>query len=99
MALDQTIDTLRGELSSAIGAADSEPALDAVRVTALGKKGSVSALLASLGTMSPGARTRILTAAFRVHDPRHIQCGNNAQRSHLFGRRGELPAGPLVLGI
>jgi phenylalanyl-tRNA synthetase alpha chain len=56
MALDQTIDTLRAELSGAIATADTEPGLDAVRVTALGKKGSVSALLASLGTMSPDER-------------------------------------------
>jgi phenylalanyl-tRNA synthetase alpha chain len=56
MALDQTIDTLRAELSGAIALADTEPGLDAVRVTALGKKGSVSALLASLGTMSPDER-------------------------------------------
>ncbi len=33
-----------------------EAALDAVRVAALGKKGSVSALLASLGTMAPEER-------------------------------------------
>ena len=45
MSLDQQIETLRGELNAAIEAADSEPAIEAVRVAALGKKGSVSALL------------------------------------------------------
>ena len=54
--LDAQISTLRSELSAAIAAADSEPALDAVRVAALGKKGSVSALLASLGSMAPDER-------------------------------------------
>lgn len=54
--LDDQISTLRAELSAAIAAADTEAALDAVRVAALGKKGSVSALLASLGTMAPEER-------------------------------------------
>ena len=54
--LDAQIATLRSELSAAIAAADSEQALDAVRVAALGKKGSVSALLASLGSMVPEDR-------------------------------------------
>jgi len=56
MSLDEQISTLRTELGAAIAAADSEPALEAVRVAALGKKGSVSALLASLGCMAPEDR-------------------------------------------
>src|SRR5690606_17892031 len=56
MSLDTQIETLRSELSVAIAAADSEAALDAVRVAALGKKGSVSALLATLGSMAPEER-------------------------------------------
>ena len=39
-----------------IAAAGDEAALEAVRVAALGKKGSVSALLATLGKMSPDER-------------------------------------------
>ena len=39
-----------------IAAAGDEAALDAVRVAALGKKGSISALLATLGKMSPDER-------------------------------------------
>ncbi len=39
-----------------IAAAQTEAALEAVRVAALGKKGSVSALLATLGKMSPDER-------------------------------------------
>jgi phenylalanyl-tRNA synthetase alpha chain len=56
MSLDSQIETLRAELSAAILAAEDEAALDAVRVSALGKKGSVSALLASLGSMAPEER-------------------------------------------
>jgi phenylalanyl-tRNA synthetase alpha chain len=56
MSLDNQIDTLRAELSAAIAAAGDDAALDTVRVAALGKKGSVSALLASLGSMAPEER-------------------------------------------
>ena len=56
MSLQSQIDTLRAELSAAIAAAGDDAALDAVRVASLGKKGSVSALLASLGTMAPEDR-------------------------------------------
>lgn len=56
MSLQAQIETLRTELSAAIAASDTETALDAVRVAALGKKGSVSALLASLGSMAPEER-------------------------------------------
>ena len=56
MSLENQIATLRAELSAGIDAAGDEAALDAVRVAALGKKGSVSALLASLGSMAPEER-------------------------------------------
>jgi phenylalanyl-tRNA synthetase alpha chain len=56
MSLDSQIATLRADLSVAIAASGDEAALDAVRVAALGKKGSVSALLASLGSMAADER-------------------------------------------
>jgi phenylalanyl-tRNA synthetase alpha chain len=56
MSLDNQIATLRADLSAAIAASGDDAALDAVRVSALGKKGSVSALLASLGSMAPEER-------------------------------------------
>ncbi len=56
MSLQTQIETLRSALSAAIAAAENEAALDAVRVAALGKKGSVSALLATLGSMAPEDR-------------------------------------------
>ena len=48
--------TLETEILAAIAASSDEAALEAVRVNALGKKGSVSALLATLGRMSPEER-------------------------------------------
>jgi phenylalanyl-tRNA synthetase alpha chain len=47
---------LEGDLLSAIAAATDEAALEAVRVKALGKKGSVSELLKTLGAMTPEER-------------------------------------------
>ncbi|MEO8758494.1 MAG: phenylalanine--tRNA ligase subunit alpha [Devosia sp.] len=56
MSLTDDIARLKTDLTAAIAASSDETALDAVRVAALGKKGSVSALLASLGTMAPEER-------------------------------------------
>jgi phenylalanyl-tRNA synthetase alpha chain len=50
------ISQLEHEILSAVAAAQDEAALEAVRVQALGKKGSISALLATLGKMSPEER-------------------------------------------
>ncbi len=50
------IDSLEQTLGAAIAAASDEPALEAVRVAALGKKGSISDLLKSLGGLDPEAR-------------------------------------------
>ena len=47
---------LEQEILASIAAAGDEAALEAVRVAALGKKGSISALLAMLGKMSPDER-------------------------------------------
>ena len=47
---------LETDLASAIAAAGDEAALEQVRISALGKKGSVSELLKSLGGMGPEAR-------------------------------------------
>jgi phenylalanyl-tRNA synthetase alpha chain len=50
------IAALEGELMRMVETAADEAALEAVRVSALGKKGSISALLATLGKMSPDGR-------------------------------------------
>jgi phenylalanyl-tRNA synthetase alpha chain len=47
---------LESQILAAIDSAGDEAALEAVRVGALGKKGSISALLATLGKMSPDER-------------------------------------------
>jgi phenylalanyl-tRNA synthetase alpha chain len=48
--------TLEADLTAAIAAAADVPALEAVRVAALGKSGSISELLKTLGAMSPDER-------------------------------------------
>lgn len=48
--------TLQTELMAAIDSADTLDALEAVRISALGKQGSVSALLKTMGAMSPDER-------------------------------------------
>ena len=50
------LDTLKSQLMSEIAAAADEAAIEAVRLSALGKKGSVSELLKTLGTMTPEER-------------------------------------------
>ena len=50
------LQTLQTQILEEIATAQDEAALEAVRVAALGKKGSVSALLAGLGTMAPEER-------------------------------------------
>jgi phenylalanyl-tRNA synthetase alpha chain len=50
------IESLERQILDAVSAAADEAALDAVRVSALGKKGSVSELLKTLGTMSADER-------------------------------------------
>jgi len=50
------LNALETETLAAIAAASDEAALENVRVAALGKKGSISALLATLGKMSPDER-------------------------------------------
>ncbi len=58
------LDQMQQELSAAIAAAPGLDALDAVRVRALGKQGQVTALLKSLGGMTPDERQ---TAGPRIH--------------------------------
>ena len=50
------LDTIRDQALAAIAAATSLDGLEAARVAALGKKGTVSALMATLGAMGPDER-------------------------------------------
>ncbi len=60
--------SLQSETLAAIAAAGDEAALESVRVAAFGKKGSVSALLATLGKMSPDERKSAGSAINAVKD-------------------------------
>src|SRR5580704_17312242 len=50
------LDQLEREIMAAIGAAPDEAAIEATRVAALGRKGTVSELLKTLGSMTPQER-------------------------------------------
>src|SRR5688500_7439121 len=50
------LQALKEKLLTEVTGADDEAAIEAVRVNALGKKGSISELLKTLGTMSPEER-------------------------------------------
>ena len=50
------LSTLETDTLASIATADDEPALDQARVAALGKKGTISALLSTLGKMAPDER-------------------------------------------
>src|SRR5215216_3487110 len=50
------IDQLEQQILGAVAAAPDEAALEAVRVAALGKRGSISELLKKLGSMTPEER-------------------------------------------
>ena len=52
----KNIATLQTDLIGAIGSADTLDSLEALRIAALGKQGSVSALLKTMGSMSPEER-------------------------------------------
>ena len=60
--------TLETSLLAQVAAADSGDTLEAVRVSARGKKGSVSALLAALGTMAPEERKSFGAAVNALKD-------------------------------
>ncbi|MFM2391783.1 MAG: hypothetical protein RLZZ437_3338, partial [Pseudomonadota bacterium] len=50
------LDTLKAKYLTAVAAAVDENALEEVRLAALGKKGEISALMATLGKMDPDQR-------------------------------------------
>ena len=77
------LESLEAGLARAIDAAADVQALEAVRVSALGKQGSISALLKSLGSMSPEAR--------REQGPR-INAVRDAITARIAGRRAALEA-------
>src|SRR6187551_2438204 len=77
------ISALETEISTAITAAADEAALEAVRVSALGKSGSVTALLKTLGGMSPDERKLQGPAINGLRD--RVNAALNARREAFKG--------------
>src|SRR5215208_3468782 len=74
---------LEADISTAISAASDEAALEAVRVAALGKSGSVTALLKTLGGMSPDERKVQGPAINGLRD--RVNAALNARREGFKG--------------
>jgi len=103
MSLDAQIATLRAELAAAVASASDEGAIEAVRVAALGKKGSVSALLATLGGIAPEERksagaaiNRLKTEVTALIEARATELGKAALDARLASERVDvtLPVRP-----
>jgi phenylalanyl-tRNA synthetase alpha chain len=77
------IATLESEISAAVAAAGDETALEAVRVSALGKSGSVTAMLKTLGGMSPEERKTQGPAINGLKD--RVNAALNARRESFKG--------------
>jgi phenylalanyl-tRNA synthetase alpha chain len=101
------INSLERQILDAAAAASDEAALEAVRVAALGKKGSVSELLKTLGGMSPDERREkgplLNTLRDRVTDAiasRKTALANEALNARLSSERVDvtLPARPETQG-
>ena len=102
-----TTDALRGETLESIAAATSPEALEAVRVGALGKSGSITQLMKSLGGLAPDERLKIAPVyqALREEvstalDAKKAELGAAALSARLASERQDLslPAAPLVSG-
>ena len=74
---------LEAEISNQIDAAGDEAALEAVRVATLGKKGSVSAKMKTLGSMSPNER-KVAGPALNGLKQR-VDAAIRARKEHLAG--------------
>ncbi|HEX4635775.1 MAG TPA: phenylalanine--tRNA ligase subunit alpha [Rhizomicrobium sp.] len=94
---------LQSEILAAIAGAADEAALEAVRVAALGKKGSVSALLATMGSLSADERkiqgpkfNGLKDAITQAIAARKAQLGDAALEARLASERLDvtLPARP-----
>ena len=97
------IAALQSEILAAVAGAADEAALEAVRVATLGKKGSVSALLATMGSLSPDERklqgpkfNGLKDAVTEAIAARKAQLGDAALDARLAGEKLDvtLPARP-----
>jgi phenylalanyl-tRNA synthetase alpha chain len=97
------IAALQSEIMAQISGAADEAALEAVRVASLGKKGSVSALLATMGSLSPDERkikgpqfNGLKEAVTEAIAARKAQLGDAALEARLASEKLDvtLPARP-----
>ena len=75
------LDTLKAKYLTAVATAADESALEEVRVAALGKKGEISAMMATLGKMDPDARKSAGAALNALKD--EIDAALRARKSGL----------------
>ena len=75
------METLENSLMAEIASASDEQAIEAVRVAALGKKGSVSELLKTLGAMTPGGAADQGSCHQRAEEPRRPRRSARARPS------------------
>src|SRR5476651_1981826 len=97
------IAALQSDILAQVAAAADEPALEALRVATLGKKGSVSALLATMGKLDPEERkvqgpkfNGLRDTVTEAIAARKIQLADAALEARLAGERLDvtLPARP-----
>lgn len=102
-----TTDALRGETLASIDAAQTPEALEAVRVAALGKSGSISQLMKGLGGLAPDERLKVAPVyqALREEvsaalEAKKTELGKAALSARLASERQDLslPPSPLLSG-
>ncbi|MCG2839365.1 phenylalanine--tRNA ligase subunit alpha [Sandaracinobacter sp. RS1-74] len=102
-----TTDALRGETLASIDAAQTPEALEAVRVAALGKSGSISQLMKGLGGLAPDERLKVAPVyqALREEvsaalEAKKTELGKAALSARLASERQDLslPSSPLLSG-
>ena len=80
-ATPDKLDTVERDLVASIASADSLKTLDEIRIAALGKKGSVSALMSTLGKMAPEERKAFGQSVNALKD--RVSDALNARREAL----------------
>ena len=86
-ATPQDVERIEAEARVAIGAAEGLPALGEARARFLGRKGSLSAILRTLGSLEPEARARLGEAV----NTQTIYCCPDNRNGRLSPVYRELP--------
>ncbi len=95
------LDVLKQEIIATVKAANDIGALEEVRVSALGKKGKVTGLMQTLGTLSPEARKEMGQALNRLKDEVAVEIESRARilkQAELNARLGNEKV-DITLGI